>query len=108
MEALIIEQTPDSPQVVLDVENNQFLLRGRSIMADAESFYLPILKWLNTYRKNPLPASKFVFDLEYLNTASSKFLLALISLIENTPDTEIDWHFREEQILDDDIIQEEE
>lgn len=108
MEALIIEQAADSPQVVLDAQNQTFLLRGRSIMIDAESFYQPILKWLNAYRKNPLPNTKFVFDLEYLNTTSSKFLLAMIALIENTPDSEIDWHFREEQILDNDIISEEE
>jgi hypothetical protein len=75
-------------------------------LLDAEAFYQPIIKWLYDYKKNPNESTRFEFNLEYLNTISSKFILPIIALMENTPNSEIDWHFRDEQLLDGEMIPE--
>jgi hypothetical protein len=104
--SLIIEATNESPKVVLNPAEGIFLFEGRSLLLDAESFYQPIIKWLYDYKKNPNESTKFEFNLDYLNTISSKYILPIIALMENTPNSEIAWHFREEQLLDGDIIAE--
>jgi hypothetical protein len=104
--SLIIEATNESPKVVLNPVEGVFLLEGRSLLLDAEAFYQPIIKWLYDYKKSPNESTKFEFKLDYLNTISSKYILPIIALMENTPNSEIEWHFREEQLLDGDIIAE--
>ena len=55
METLRIEQTDDSPLVILDQENNQFEISGKSLPEDVVDFYQPVLDWLNDYRAEPQP-----------------------------------------------------
>ena len=54
METLRIEQTDDSPLVILDQEDNQFEISGKSLPEDVVDFYQPVLDWLNCYTgRNP-------------------------------------------------------
>jgi hypothetical protein len=53
METLRLEQTDDSPQVILDQEGNQFELSGKSLPVDVVDFYQPVLNWMGEYRENP-------------------------------------------------------
>ena len=82
METLRLEQTDDSPDVVLDQENNRFEISGKSLPEDVVDFYLPVLDWLNVYRANPNPKTEFSFKLIYFNTASSKLILDILMIFE--------------------------
>lgn len=82
MEPLRLEQSDDSPLVVLDQENNQFELSGKSLPEDVLDFYQPVLNWLMTYKSNPNPTTEFNFKLIYFNTASSKLILDLLMIFE--------------------------
>jgi len=96
MEALRIEQTDDSPQVILDPENNLFEISGKSLPEDVIDFYEPLLDWLNLYRKEPNPKTAFNIKLIYFNTASSKLIMDILlifeELIEEGRDIVIRWH----------------
>ncbi len=96
MEALRIEQTDDSPQVILDPENNLFEISGKSLPEDVIDFYEPLLDWLNLYRKEPNPKTAFDIKLIYFNTASSKLIMDILlifeELIEEGRDIVIRWH----------------
>ncbi len=74
----------DTPGVIFDSEENQFLLTGRSFPADADKFYQQLIKWLDDY-KNAGPKEAIVFDvkMEYFNTASAKLLLDLFFKLED-------------------------
>jgi len=48
-EKIEIKGNQDTPGVIFDKENNKFELSGRSFPADANLFYLPLLKWLDDY-----------------------------------------------------------
>ncbi len=82
MEALRIEKTDDSPEVILDQEGNFFEISGKSLPEDVVQFYQPVLDWLYEYRKNPKPFTRFHFKLSYFNTASSKLILDILMILE--------------------------
>lgn len=99
MSALIIEQTDETPKVVLDKDNAEFIFSGKSLPEDVSSFYAPIMKWWDEYTESPNAATKVVFDLVYFNTASSKLILDILfkleALKESGNDTTIVWKFNE-------------
>ncbi|MCK4919840.1 MAG: DUF1987 domain-containing protein [Bacteroidales bacterium] len=99
MEKLTIAGTEDTPNIVLDIENNVFEISGRSLPEDVVSFYKPVLDWLDEFEENPIPDISFSFKLEYFNTASSKLILDILLKLddiftEGNPIT-INWYFLE-------------
>ncbi len=98
MEPLNISATEDTPEIIFDIENKIFTISKISLPEDATEFYEPVLNWLKEYTKNPLPKTVFDFNLEYLNTASSKQIFEIIYLInqlhkEKGKDVTIRWHY---------------
>ena len=100
MEALKIDGTEDSPTVTLDLDANIMVLEGRSLPEDVNTFYEPVLSWLEEYSKNPLDNTVFNFKLSYFNTASSKVILDILTqfeeMIEEGHHVLVRWHFPEE------------
>ena len=82
MEALHIQETDDSPEVVLDQQGNRFEISGKSLPKDILQFYQPVLDWLNEYKKKPKPFTRIDFKLTYFNTASSKLILDIMMILE--------------------------
>ena len=96
MEPLLITATDDTPDVALNPIKGEFFIANRSYPQDAITFYTPILNWLNEYKKEASALNKFIFKLEYFNTASSKQLykvLLILKEIKNIHNTNIEWHF---------------
>ena len=100
MEALKIIGTEDSPQVTLDLDANIMELEGRSLPEDVNTFYEPVLSWLEEYSKSPLENTVFNFKLTYFNTASSKVILDILTqfeeMIEEGHQVLVRWHFPDE------------
>jgi hypothetical protein len=96
MEILNIEGTEDTPRIILDKGNGIFEISGRSLPEDCAEFYKPILEWIHTYAQEPNPATDFVFNLEYFNTASSKLLLEVLGALSEVKGTTIYWHYQED------------
>jgi len=82
LESLVIEPTEDTPEIRFSPEDNYFKISGVSLPENAVSFYSKVFEWLKNYEQNPSPTTNFNFQLEYLNTASSKQLFELIVLLE--------------------------
>ena len=102
MERLIIEETDESPGIIFDRDTRDFILTGKSLPEDAVEFYEPVVEWIETYAKDPLPKTNIEFKMEYFNTASSKMVLDLliafeaIQLGDNGCDVLVRWHFEED------------
>lgn len=100
MKALYIEPTNDTPTIILDSEKNHFEISGKSLPEDVNSFYEPVLNWLENYFANPNPSTSILFNLDYLNTASSKSLLSLFLILENAvaagKEVEVIWQYVED------------
>ncbi len=100
MEVIKIKGTDDTPNIILDKENDVFEISGRSLPEDVSTFYEPILKWLDEYAENPNPKTVFSFKLVYFNTASSKLLLDILMKLEemheNGNEVLIKWYYPED------------
>ena len=96
METLRIEATDDSPQVLLDQEDNQFEISGKSLPEDVVDFYQPVMDWLKEYRKKPNAKTEFNLKMIYFNTASSKqimdILMVLEEMVEEGHGVVVRWH----------------
>ena len=103
MEPLRIKATEDTPEIYFDTEEEIFEISNVSLPENAVEFYAPILDWLKRYKLNPNPVTVFNFNIEYLNTASSKQIFELIFLIDKISegsDITIRWHY---DVIDDDM-----
>lgn len=82
MEHLYIEATAHTPEVFFNIDENKLCLLGRSFPEDAAVFYSPVIAWL----ENNITefSERFVLEVEfeYFNTASAKYLLKLIHVME--------------------------
>ena len=103
MEPLRIKATEDTPEIYFDTEEEIFEISNVSLPENAVEFYAPILDWLKRYKLNPNPITVFNFNIEYLNTASSKQIFELVFLIDKineNSDITIRWHH---DVIDDDM-----
>lgn len=100
MEVLNIIGTDDTPTVNFNYSEGQFIISGRSLPEDVTSFYKPVISWLNAFSNNPKEEAKFIFKLEYFNTASSKILLDIFMKLEEISEDSgktfsVVWNFQE-------------
>lgn len=103
MEPLILKESEDTPEIIFNPEENVFKISKISVPEDAFQFYEPILNWLKDYEKNPNPETVFNFDLEYVNTASSKQLIQIMLLLEKIAEKSkvtIKWYY---EAIDEDM-----
>jgi len=97
MNALVIEGTKHTPQIIFDIEKNSLTLKGRSLPENANEFYKSILKWIDDYVDSKPEKTKISFDLDYFNTASAKAIFSILrkleKLHENNQNTEAIWYY---------------
>ena len=100
METLIIDSSEDNPKVILNARDDILEISGRSLPEDVNTFYRPVISWIEEYAKNPSGNTVFNFKLTYFNTASSKVILDILTLfeemIEEGHPVLVRWHFPEE------------
>jgi SiaC family regulatory phosphoprotein len=86
MENLFIESTEYSPKILFDVKNRKFELIGISRPEDVIAFYESILYKIEKYVKKTIENNNDLknftfnlkFDLTYMNSASSKYILQIL------------------------------
>ncbi len=96
-----INGNQDTPGVIFNKDNNVFEMTGRSFPADADSFYQPLLNWLEEFKKTEFKEElEFNVKMEYFNTASAKMLLDVFFKLEDISEAgkniRILWHYVEE------------
>ncbi len=82
MTNLEIEPKFNTPSINFNAGSGYLLMKGRSIPEDPESFYDPILTWLEEYFKETEQESVLEFRFEYVNSGSSKYLLELLRRLQ--------------------------
>ena len=114
MEKLIIEATVNSPRIVLDPEELKFEFSGESRPENVRNFYLPVLEWLEKFSTHQsgmkeserTPALNCMFNFEYFNSTSAKYILdifkSLNALHSLGIDLDIKWLYEED---DEDMLE---
>lgn len=96
--ALIIDSTPETPRVHFDPVNNLFEISKKSLPEDAEEFYTPVINWLENYKLKPNKKTNFSFKLDYFNTASARFIMQIVKILDSMSrkhEVKVFWYFRE-------------
>ncbi|NOY37449.1 MAG: DUF1987 domain-containing protein [Chlorobi bacterium] len=109
MEALKIDATDVSPEIIFDPAEKIFTISGISRPEDVRSFYFPVLEWCRSFREDYLEAGKIKFDqqnplkitikLKYFNSSSAKFLydifMELGEISRKGHHVDITWYYDE-------------
>ena len=98
MESLIIKETEDTPEIILNPAENFFKISKISVPEDAYEFYQPIIHWVKEYANDPNEETIVELDLEYVNTASSKQLIQVIlalELVNKKSKVLVKWYYEE-------------
>ncbi len=105
MENLNLEKTAKTPLVCFDYDSGTLKLSGRSIPEDSFAFFSKLLQWIDEYISQPQQSTKFIVDLEYFNTSSSKFLLEMLKKFKAIAQSQnsflVEWCYEEG---DDDML----
>ncbi len=98
LEIIIEEGANFKPYVFLNAETGYCELSGESYLEEAGSFYQPIRDWLLDYMKTG-KSILFDFKLTYVNTGSSKHILAILRMLKeyevSGADVKVNWYIEE-------------
>lgn len=108
MRKLIINQTTNSPRVVLDPETNTYEISGESRPPDVAGFYGDILNWFDDYShyllKSPGTRDPVKVNLyfDYFNSSSAKYILDFCKKIADVrskgQDVGVNWHYEDDDV----------
>ncbi len=101
MKDLVIEKTYSTPAVNFEVKTGMLRIEGRSIPENPSVFYDPLTSWINEYFQTEVNSStKLDIKLDYINSGSSKSILAMLKSIKSFCDVgkacQVNWHFEED------------
>ncbi len=99
MDNLLIQHTDETPEINFNT-NGKLLIKGVSIPENVANFYTPILTWLSELTNNLPNEIVLAFEIEYINTSSTRAFIDLtkkiMSLNSPTCKTRIIWRYEEE------------
>ncbi len=114
MENLYIEPTEFSPRILFDTNAKKFELQGISRPEDVIAFYESVLYKIEGYIQKVISEVtdfktfefNLKFDLEYMNSASSKYILQILDhfkqLFSKGAKINVDWYYED---IDDQIFE---
>ncbi len=102
MDSLIIPETSKTPSVRFDYTRGHLEVTGyRSMPETTDSFYLPLLNWIDQYIQSP-SSNRTIFSikLEYFNTSTQKCLVEIIKRLDQLASQGhkvlIQWYYEED------------
>jgi hypothetical protein len=69
-----------SPEIIMDVEERRFLIKGSSNPRNPKEFYSDVFLWLEIYSLCPLEGQLLEIDLQDFNSASALYMLKLFEM----------------------------
>lgn len=83
MNNLFIKGTSQTPHIDFRIDENYFIISGRSVPEDCDIYYYPVIRFLEIYKnETENKIIKFEFRLIYYNTTSIRYLNSVMHLIE--------------------------
>ena len=98
MEPLKREKGTDTPEIILDAQNNVFEISGRSYPEDTKEFFTPVLDWMDKYVQSPNEETTFNFKLQYFNSSSYKPIYDILGKLGTAKSkgktVKVIWHYK--------------
>ncbi len=80
MKNLVIASTKKTPEIIFRATGD-LMITGSSLPANINRFYDPILEWLEELKKKSPPKITITFELEHVNTSSTRMVLHILRLL---------------------------
>jgi len=106
MENLFIEKTKNTLGVSFKADTGEFKMTGSSFPENALDFFSPIIKWVQNFMLEKTEKVNAVFDFEYLNSSSIKFISDIMDKLQfyksSGGEVEMIWYYDDD---DDDMLE---
>ena len=80
MKNLVIASTKKTPEIIFKA-TGELMITGSSLPANFTSFYQPILEWLEELKASSPKKISISFDLEHVNTSSTRIILQILRIL---------------------------
>jgi len=80
MKNLLIDSTKKTPEIIFRTSGD-LMITGNSLPANINKFYQPLLDWLEEFKNISPPKITITFDLEHVNTSSTRILLQILRVV---------------------------
>lgn len=101
MESIFIDGTEDTPKIRFDLEAGEFEWRGNSYPENSAKLFEPLLTWFQNFiDQGPHKPIVVIFNFDYFNTSSAKYILEFLRLVEHYKmrgnNTVVKWYYFED------------
>jgi hypothetical protein len=100
LDLVFLERTTETPSIVLDPTNGAVEIAGNCYPENAFEFFEPVRTWIEQYFTTSASNLSVRLHLNYINTASSKFLRELMimlnSYFEHEKTIRVEWLYDED------------
>ena len=86
MKNILIKETKDSPQILLDAENGKMIIRGHSYPENSFVFYEDVLNWLRDFFEKTDKKLEVEIDLDFYNFSTAQTLFNFFDLFDEYKD----------------------
>ena len=106
VESIHIKQTPHSPEIIIDPEKKIFKISGRSLPEEVMDVYHSVLDWVDKNGAQVVTENYNVsINLFYFNSPTARVLHKILKKLDseysNQPDFSVNWHYENEEDLED-------
>ena len=77
MKNMVIASTKKTPEIIFKT-NGDLMISGNSLPTNSDSFYQPIMAWIEEFVATSPKNISIVFDLEHVNTSSTRIILQIL------------------------------
>ncbi|HHS93460.1 MAG TPA: DUF1987 domain-containing protein [Campylobacterales bacterium] len=101
MEKILLEETDNSPKVIMDQMERLIEFQGKSYPENTFAFYRPITEWLKHYFKfyaDEKQVTLINFKFLYFNSATTQIIFEILDIVEASQlkNIEINWFYDKE------------
>lgn len=104
MNNIYLEETDNSPKVIMDKDKAYIEFDGRSFPENTFAFYRPITEWLKQYFKLYVDDEKTTiikFKFLYFNSATTQIIFEILDIVQDAgkKNLDISWYYEKESEL---------
>jgi len=101
MEIILLEETDNSPKVIMDYTKRFIEFQGKSYPENTFAFYRPLTEWLKHYFKFYADENETTiinFKFLYFNSATTQIIFEILDIIEasDIKNIQINWFYDSE------------
>ncbi len=92
MEKLIRFGSPETPDISLNPILGRLEFSGKSLPEDSDTFFKPVLAWIDEYLAYPVPNTEIEIKLDYFNTSTSLVLMKVFNKFQEKENVVVRWY----------------